>query len=313
MFEARVAQFYRARGYEVHENPKVRGSSENVYTVALVADGPLGALLISFGDAGGIDGAEIGRVRTMARDIGATPVLASLTLSPDLRRLAAQMGVVVVDDAMVTETGPMPRDLPALDTASDPLRRDMDAHPWPASGRAFSFAGPTQVAARDVDDLVSDLHRPAPAKAAPPPLIPHPATEGSQAGAQSGAQAALLVPPAATAPTVAQPSASATPPANGAKFAWLGNGQSLLQTQGKEPATTVDLSALLGAHAHPLASLRPAALEHESQLLVHPSAFQRAHLKAYTWWDSVRDWPWKTIIVATAGAGLMVLLIRWFA
>jgi hypothetical protein len=164
MFEARVAEFYRSKGYEVHEKPKVRGASENVYAVPMVANGPMGALLVSFGDAGGIDGHEIGRARTMARDIGATPVIAVPSLAPDLRRLAAQMGVVILDESTVAEPGPLPKELPGVQ--ADPMRRDLDAHPWPASGRAFSFGGPGVASARDVDELIADLH----AKPEPEPV-----------------------------------------------------------------------------------------------------------------------------------------------
>ncbi|MFO1533327.1 MAG: hypothetical protein ABR562_06480 [Thermoplasmatota archaeon] len=293
MFEARVAQFYRAKGYEVHENPKVRGTSENVYAVAMVADGPLGALLISFGDAGGVDGAEIGRVRTMARDVGATPVVAAPTLAPDLRRLAAQMGVVVVDETMVIVTGPLPRDLPAVDAATDPMRRDLDAHPWPASGRAFSFAGPSSAAARDVDELVAELHQPVPGAL---PTLPFgaPASQLTSKAASAGWQT-LVAPETAVAPAPV----SAAP---ATKFSWLGAG--LLETQPAKAAGPVDLSALLGA--------KP-AVEHETALTARTPALERAQERAVDWLDAMRDWPWKTILLAGSGAGLLVLVIRWLA
>lgn len=298
MFEARVAQFYRAKGYEVHESPKVRGSSENVYAVAMVADGPLGALLISFGDAGGIDAAELGRVRTMARDIGATPVIATPTLTPDLRRLAAQMGVVVVDDGMVSDDGPLPKELPNLEARPDLLRRDMDAHPWPASGRAFSLAAAQSVptGARDVDELIAALHQPAvTAKPTPAPS---------------------LVAPQTAPPTSALPSAAAAMPVQasaqgtvqGTKFSWLNGGQALMQSQAK-PATEVSLSDVFGAKAG-AAAQRPAA-EHEALLVAKPPVLQRAQLAAWTSYDTMRDWPWKTIILAVCGGGLLVLFLRW--
>lgn len=303
MFEAQVAQFYRAKGYEVHENPKVRGSSENIYTVAMVADGPLGALLISFGDAAGIDGAEIGRVRTMGRDIGATPVVAAKTLSPELRRLAAQMGVVVVDESMVTAEGPHPRDLPAIDQA-DPLRRDLDMHPWPASGRAFSFAGPTAASARDVDELIADLHAP-PAKPRPLPAAA-PASQLTSKAAAAGWQtlaAQQTVPPEPVPP---QPEVPVT------KFSWLGGGTGSLETQAQSPAGPVDLSSLLGAKEAPTTS-SPPAVEHETALTAKVPPLERAQEAALGTWDRMRDWPWKTIIVSGAGAGLLLLFIRWLA
>jgi hypothetical protein len=296
VFEARVAQFYRAKGYEVHENPKVRGSSENVYAVAMVADGPLGALLISFGDAGGIDAAELGRVRTMARDIGATPVIATPTMTPDLRRLAAQMAVVVVDESMVTDTGPLPKELPNLEARPDLLRRDMDAHPWPASGRAFSLAAAqaAPAGARDVDELIAALHQPAvTAKPTPAPSLVAPQ---------------VVAPTPAPAPGPSHVTAQATAP--GTKFSWLNGGQTLMQSETK-PATEFTLSDVFSARPGSTPA-RPAA-EHEELLVAKPPVLQRAQVAAWTSYDTVRDWPWKTIILAVCGGGLLVLFIRWFA
>jgi hypothetical protein len=131
VFKARVADFYRARGYEVREGVKVRGASQMVYTLDLVAEGPLGALLVSFGDAAGVDAAEVARVRTLARDIGATPVIATPTATADLRRLAAQLTVVLLEEASLDDPAPkLPG--PAL---ADPISKDLAAHPWPESGR----------------------------------------------------------------------------------------------------------------------------------------------------------------------------------
>ncbi|HUR61341.1 MAG TPA: hypothetical protein VM286_03125 [Candidatus Thermoplasmatota archaeon] len=141
MFRSRVADFYRARGYEVREGVKVRGASQNVYHLDMVAEGPLGALLVSFGDAAGVDAAEVSRVRTVARDIGATPVVASATASADLRRLAAQLAVVVLEESALDDPAPrLPG--PAL---ADPAGKDLAAHPWPASGRAGPVAEPARL------------------------------------------------------------------------------------------------------------------------------------------------------------------------
>ncbi|HEX2065394.1 MAG TPA: hypothetical protein VHI93_01140, partial [Candidatus Thermoplasmatota archaeon] len=106
MFRSRVADFYRSRGYEVREGVKVRGASGTVYALDLVAEGPLGALLVSFGDAAGVDAAEVARVRTLARDIGATPVIATPTATPDLRRSAAQLTVVLLEEASLDSPAP---------------------------------------------------------------------------------------------------------------------------------------------------------------------------------------------------------------
>jgi len=312
VFEARVAQFYRAKGYQVHENPKVRGASENIYSAAMVADGPLGALLISFGDAGGIDGAEVGRVRTMARDVGATPVVAAPELTPDLRRLAAQLGVVVVDEATVTEPGPLPKDLPGI-AAKDPIRRDLDAHPWPASGRAFSYVGATTAAARDVDDLIADLHRPQPAPSpvgAPPSLLAAPAISApppAQPSASASASSQMLAPPE-VAPATVTPAQRAP----GAKFSWLTSAQPALQSSAAVAplAGPVDLSALLAAKTTAVAS--PPAVEHESAMTARTPRLERAQEMAYTSVDTLRDWPWSTIAWAAVGAVLLIAFIYWW-
>jgi hypothetical protein len=200
-FRQQVADFYRAKGYQVRENPRVRGHSEKVYSVAMVADGPLGALLISFGDAGGVDAIEVSRVRTLARDIGATPVIASPELSPDLRRIAAQFAVVVVDQDSMAGTED---EVPAVDIGPD-LRRDLDAHPWPASGRARPEEPPqTPASLRDVDDILSQLGSSKP--------------EGVRA---RGDGAGLWRRPPAASEVPAPGRAAADPPAPPRKFGWL--------------------------------------------------------------------------------------------
>lgn len=153
VFRAQVADFYRTKGYQVRENPRVRGASESIYAVEMVAEGPLGALLISFGDAGGVDAAEISRVRTLARDIGATPVIAATEIPPDLRRMAAQFAVVVLDGAALMQPDEA---VPTVPMAHE-LRRDLDAHPWPASGRARPEEEGGAMDPQDVDDLLSQL------------------------------------------------------------------------------------------------------------------------------------------------------------
>ena len=85
MFRDDVTAHYRAKGYEVRENVKVRGTSGSVYPIALVAEGGLGALVVSFGDAGGMAPSEMGSIRRIAKDVGATPVLASPDFPPDSR------------------------------------------------------------------------------------------------------------------------------------------------------------------------------------------------------------------------------------
>jgi hypothetical protein len=218
-FASRVAAFYRARGYDVKENARVRGGSQNVYAVAMVADGPLGALLVSFGDAGGLDPHEVGRVRTMARDIGATPVLAAPHVPPELRRLAAQMAVVVLDEAALAE--PAGGSGPAL---RDAARADLEAHPWPDSGRVRPFPDAGGIRPVEVDDLLADLTRSRPAPRRDPlsarpaePAAPFSWLEPAKAQAPppvpTGPAAAPVTPPPVAAPlaTVPGPAASAPP------------------------------------------------------------------------------------------------------
>lgn len=162
-FATRVADFYRRRGYTVHENVKVRGASEKVYPMRLVAEGPLGSLAVSFGDAGGVDEHEVASVRTLAKDIGATPVLAASNPGHALRRLAAQLAVVILDEEALL--GPAPS------TSAQELRSELATHPWPNSGRSDSTpapwpSGPSR--AVEVDEWMDSLtKRPAPAVVVP--------------------------------------------------------------------------------------------------------------------------------------------------
>jgi len=186
VFRTRVADFYRARGYEVREGVKVRGASQNVYTLDLVAEGPLGALLVSFGDAVGVDAAEVARVRTLARDIGATPVIAAPTATAELRRLAAQLTVVVLEESALDEPAPrLPG--PAL---ADPTSKDLAAHPWPDSGRT------------------------APVRTAPETLL-----EAEQVAPAAPAPASWHIPQAR--PEAPDPTAGAAAALAPGRFAWL--------------------------------------------------------------------------------------------
>ncbi len=201
VLRAQVADFYRAKGYQVRENPRVRGHSESIYAVEMVAEGPLGALLISFGDAGGVDAAEISRVRTLARDIGATPVIAAQELSPDLRRMAAQFAVVVLDQATLAQPDDL---LPAAAVPRD-LRRDLDAHPWPESGRARPEETGAHMDPQDVDDLLSQLGSSKPVGRA--------RTDGGGLWKRSAIGVAPSAPASPPASVAVPPAAPLTPPA----------------------------------------------------------------------------------------------------
>lgn len=97
MFRDDVVAHYRTKGYKVHEGVKVRGQSGAVHACDLIAQGPLGNLVVSFGDDGGFDGPEMGAVRRAARDVGATPVVAVESMPEGIRQLAARAGVVLLD------------------------------------------------------------------------------------------------------------------------------------------------------------------------------------------------------------------------
>ncbi|HLF16272.1 MAG TPA: hypothetical protein VI796_02430 [Candidatus Thermoplasmatota archaeon] len=189
-FKARVVEHYRAKGYEVRENVKVRGASGNVYNLPVVAEGQLGALVVSFGDAGGMDPTEMGSIRRIAKDVGATPVLASPEFGPEFRRQAVLNGVVLLDGSLKAggPSFPLPdtsRGLwPGPQGTAGMDRSELDEHPWPASGRARP-EGTSAVAPSDVDDLMADLERKA--AAPPPPRAPQPAaSDGPRPGGGFG-------------------------------------------------------------------------------------------------------------------------------
>ncbi|MGB1586389.1 MAG: hypothetical protein ACPHID_05030 [Thermoplasmatota archaeon] len=97
MFRDAVAEHYRSKGYRLHQNVKVRGRSGAVHACDMIAQGPLGNLVISFGDDMPFEAAEMGAVRRTARDVGATPVVAVAQMPEGIRRLAARAGVVLLD------------------------------------------------------------------------------------------------------------------------------------------------------------------------------------------------------------------------
>ena len=97
MFRDAVAEHYRSKGYRLHEHVKVRGKSGAVHACDMVAQGPLGNLIISFGDDMPFEAAEMGAVRRAARDVGATPVVAVERMPEGIRSLAARAGVVLLD------------------------------------------------------------------------------------------------------------------------------------------------------------------------------------------------------------------------
>lgn len=132
-FEDAVVGHYKERGYTVHRGRKVRGGSGAVYAIDLIVQAPHGNLVVSFGDDGEVEAPEVGAVRTAAKDIGATPVVASPRLTPDVRNMALRLGVVVMDQAALEEdavTAPQSHD-PTDAWAPWPGQTDGDRSPWP--------------------------------------------------------------------------------------------------------------------------------------------------------------------------------------
>lgn len=119
MLREDVAAHYRERGYTIRERVQVRGGSGAVHSVDMVAMGPLGNLVIALEDAGGFEGPEMQSVRRIAKDIGATPVVAARRIPDGLRRRAAESGVVLLDAS----------DMPSLEP--EPVLQAPDEDPYP--------------------------------------------------------------------------------------------------------------------------------------------------------------------------------------
>jgi hypothetical protein len=165
MDPAAVAAYYRGKGYVVRDGVRVAGASGTEHRVPLLAEGPLGSLAVFFGDFGGVDGPEMGGARKVAREVGATPVLAADTFSNQDRQVASRLGVVLLDaatlegDAGAAATGlgaDTGRAWPGL--APMPARKGRPAedepHPWPVSGRVGGLDGPGTRAV-DVDEILA--------------------------------------------------------------------------------------------------------------------------------------------------------------
>ncbi len=126
MFRDRVLQHYRTKGYALRERVKVRGQSGAVHACDLVAQGPLGNLIVQFEDYGGFEGPELESVRRIARDVGAVPVIAAEHVGDTIRRHADRNGVVILDANALT--APAPREVLTATTGGE-------YPPWPAVDR----------------------------------------------------------------------------------------------------------------------------------------------------------------------------------
>ena len=202
MDRTQVAAFYRGKGYLVHESIVVTGQSGNQQRIPLLCEGPLGNLAVFFGDAAGIDGPEIGAAKRVAKDLGATAVVAAGTFTGDQRRTAAELGVVLLDASALE--APTATELPSAWPGQTPgaaLERDLNAHPWPASGRPGGVDGPTRTVAYDVEELLGRFERAKPAV----PTVP--ATPDSTAAALPAVPADPTAAPTKRAAVASSPSA----------------------------------------------------------------------------------------------------------
>lgn len=189
MDRPQVAAHYRAKGYRVHESMVVEGPSGN-HRIPMLCEGPLGNLTVFFGDAGGIDGPEIGAAKRIARDLGATAVVAAAQFTGAQREAAAELGVVLLDDAVLAAPASAPTPAPASvswptsGTPREVLERDLAAHPWPDSGRPGGFDGPSRNVMVDVDEILARFDKPA--QPMPPLQAPRAAPTTPQAAPTPG-------------------------------------------------------------------------------------------------------------------------------
>lgn len=122
MFRDQVLEHYRVRGYKLHERVKVRGRSGSVHACDLVAQGPLGNLIVMLGDDHDIEGPELTSFRRSAKDIGAAAVLAMEHPEPAVRETARMLGVKVIDEQALADGEPL---------VATPPPAEVEDHPWP--------------------------------------------------------------------------------------------------------------------------------------------------------------------------------------
>lgn len=292
MDRAAVAAYYRGKGYLVHDNIVVTGQSGNQQRVPLLCEGPLGNLAVFFGDAGGIDGHEIGAAKRVARDLGATAVVAAGSFTSAQRRTAADLGVVLVDAALLEENAPAPRPASTWPgaTPKDVLDLDLSAHPWPASGRpGGKDTAPVQLI--DID-FVQGHRDPRPA---PPTTAaasePAPARTRSSDGGLWTKTAAAPAPSAPAAMARSSPPSPARAPGAQA-FAWL----VLPPAPAGEPE--IEVRAGLQARAAP-APLTPAQLEEQRVARLARQA-------------RLRQWTRRGAWLLGAGVLVYLFLLWWF-
>lgn len=145
MLREQVAEHYRDRGYRVQERLRAEGASGQVHVLDLVASNHLGRLAVFFGDAGGIDVAELAALQRTARDVGANPVVAVPRISGPLRAAAGQRGIVLLEASQLGDA--------AHPAPVDPER---PRSAWPEAGKARPW--PSRDAPR-LSDAMLDRQR----------------------------------------------------------------------------------------------------------------------------------------------------------
>ncbi len=151
-----VADHYVAKGYRIRERVRVRGKSGTIHMADMVAQGPLGAMLVAFEDEGGFEGPELSAIKNAAKDIGAQAVAAAERFPDGLRRRAAELGVVLLDaEALQRPTPDMPEILDEPEFPPWPTQKqdipEPEETPWPGTPRAG------RMVPREVDDMVAEL------------------------------------------------------------------------------------------------------------------------------------------------------------
>lgn len=328
MFREEVAEHYRAKGYTIRESVKVRGKSGAVHQCDMVAQSPLGNLVIAFEDAGGFEGPEMNAVKRIAHDVGATPVVAAKRLPPGVQRFAARAGVVLLDaerlrqaevDAVPEGDEPEEPDYPPW-PGTDDEGEDRDAPPpWPRTARARPRAdGPMQT--EDLDHVVEEWsargHTPRTGKSTDPgfwtypregvePARPRgPRTAGGQEERTSAPEPEPRepdpyaevgdAPTAGAARAAKRPSAQAT--ASGQAFSWL---------QAPQPST------------QPLHVDVPASKTRGADRVTGQAAWQREArsirpMRSAAGASGLRFWHWLVLAVAfgaTAGGVVFALAV----
>ncbi len=164
MLRERVAEHYRARGYRIHERVRVRGDSGRPHAIDLLAEGPMGAIVVSLDEE--VEGPELSALRSTARDIGASAVAVAPQFTPQARAAAQRLGVVLLTPDALEEKQPgrgeaLMRELglredPYAWPDHDKEGNLAERHPWPASGRARPAipGGPARVG--ELDNLVQE-------------------------------------------------------------------------------------------------------------------------------------------------------------